>query len=92
MSGCLGWMGAFKVDPGPCPVDDAPHTTCTSPDYTAAVPFGASRTQSVTTTVRRPFGLDPPPTNAPDHTQVEVSTKTYRGTPPLRARVPSRKR
>jgi len=20
-------------DPGPCPVDDAPHTTCTSPDY-----------------------------------------------------------
>lgn len=24
----LGWP-----DPGPCPVDDAPHTTCTSPDY-----------------------------------------------------------
>ena len=23
----------FKRDPGPCPVDDAPHTTCTSPDY-----------------------------------------------------------
>lgn len=20
-------------DPPPCPVDDAPHTTCTSPDY-----------------------------------------------------------
>jgi hypothetical protein len=20
-------------DPGPCPVDDAPHTTCTSADY-----------------------------------------------------------
>jgi hypothetical protein len=25
--------GAWRVDPGPCPVDDAPHTTCTSPDY-----------------------------------------------------------
>lgn len=23
-------------DPGPCPVDDAPHTTCTSADYTGA--------------------------------------------------------
>jgi hypothetical protein len=23
------WMG----DPGPCPVDDSPHTTCCSPDY-----------------------------------------------------------
>ena len=23
----------IKHDPGPCPVDDAPHTTCTSPDY-----------------------------------------------------------
>jgi hypothetical protein len=23
----------FKRDPGPCPVDDFPHTTCTSPDY-----------------------------------------------------------
>jgi len=22
-------------DPGPCPVDDAPHTTCTSADYVA---------------------------------------------------------
>jgi len=26
-----------KPDPGPCPVDDAPHTTCTSPDYEGAV-------------------------------------------------------
>jgi hypothetical protein len=23
----------LKRDPGPCPVDDAPHTTCTSADY-----------------------------------------------------------
>jgi len=25
------WYG--RIDPGPCPVCDAPHTTCTSPDY-----------------------------------------------------------
>jgi hypothetical protein len=29
-------MTRFKRDPGPCPVDDAPHTTCTSPDYLGA--------------------------------------------------------
>jgi len=26
-------MNIFYHDPGPCPVDDAPHTTCTSADY-----------------------------------------------------------
>jgi hypothetical protein len=26
-------MMFFKHDPGDCPVDDAAHTTCTSPDY-----------------------------------------------------------
>jgi hypothetical protein len=25
-------MAWIKVDPGPCPVDDMPHTTCTSAD------------------------------------------------------------
>lgn len=29
-------LSLFKPDPGPCPVDDAPHTTCTSPDYGTA--------------------------------------------------------
>jgi hypothetical protein len=33
-----------KRDPGPCPVDDAPHTTCTSPDYGSfAIPQLPSR-------------------------------------------------
>jgi hypothetical protein len=27
-----GVIGFWKRDPGPCPVDDAPHTTCTAPD------------------------------------------------------------
>ena len=41
------------LDPGPCPVDDAPHTTCTSPDYPG------TRTL-VTIAVRRPRSLPPP--------------------------------
>jgi len=29
------WNTTYRIygDPGPCPVDDAPHTTCTSADY-----------------------------------------------------------
>jgi len=27
-------MGTIFSDPGPCPVDDSPHTTCTSHDST----------------------------------------------------------
>lgn len=50
---CVGW----KVDPGPCPVDDTPHTACT--------PASVSTRQIVVTTVRRPRVLDrmagPPP-------------------------------
>ena len=41
------------LDPGPCPVDDAPHTTCTSPDYVPGTPL-------VTITIRRPRSLPPP--------------------------------
>ena len=37
-------MKYYKRDPGPCPVDDAPHTTCTSPDYIGyAIPQLPSR-------------------------------------------------
>lgn len=28
---------SLRLDPGPCPVDDAPHTTCTSSDYHGAI-------------------------------------------------------
>ena len=31
--GSGGLMRGFWPGPGPCPVDDAPHTTCTSPEY-----------------------------------------------------------
>lgn len=34
----------FKKDPGPCPVDDFPHTTCVSSDYIGyAIPQLPSR-------------------------------------------------
>jgi hypothetical protein len=51
---CWGW----KPDPGPCPVDDAPHTTCTSPDYAARQPLtrrvGVQAGTSVSVPVRVP--------------------------------------
>lgn len=55
--------------PGPCPVDDAPHTTCTSADYTPT-------TQIVTTTLRRPRTL-PPPVNPPPAAPVAFTSGTY---------------
>jgi hypothetical protein len=39
MRGAYGW-GWWDVDPGPCPVDDTPHTGCT-PD-SVAVPLQQS--------------------------------------------------
>lgn len=40
------------LEPGPCPVDDAPHTTCTSPDYVPG---------ALTIVVQRPRSLPPVP-------------------------------
>jgi hypothetical protein len=73
----------WKHDPGPCPVDDAPHTTCVSPDYVPTVRFSAID-RRVTAPLRRPGALPwPAPPVAPPaplaETSVEVSTKTYRG-------------
>jgi hypothetical protein len=33
------WCFGGMEDPGRCPVDDAPHTTCTSADYAAGSPI-----------------------------------------------------
>jgi len=41
-------------DPRPCPVDDAPHTTCVSPDYDPSK-YPAAQ---VVVPIRRPFVLD----------------------------------
>jgi hypothetical protein len=65
MNGCWGWW----YDPGPCPVDDAPHTTCTSPDYQPQrYPMGR-RTMTVTVPITPP---------AAAQTRVSFTTVTYR--------------
>jgi len=69
-------------DPGPCPVDDAPHTTCVSPDYvplTEPVLSAGSPRPPLMVPLRRPLMLDramSPPVQS--HTEVVVTTKTYR--------------
>ena len=68
-------------DPGPCPVDDAPHTTCTSPDYALKERMLAAGSPAlpVIVRVRRPWGLgrvEGPPAQS---SSVPISTKTYRG-------------
>jgi len=73
-------------DPGPCPVDDAPHTTCTSPDY---VPLSepilnATRHASVVVPVRAPrlpaapIAPPMPLARGPELPDKPFTTKTYR--------------
>jgi hypothetical protein len=47
---CLTTLG----DPGPCPVDDTPHTGCTPESYAAQ----QARDQTLTVKLRRPRVLD----------------------------------
>lgn len=69
--GCFGW----RHDPGPCPVDDTPHTACT-PESVAK--------QKLTVPVRRPRTLDASLAAAarqltpPAQEVVEFTTATYR--------------
>jgi len=54
---------AAEGDPGPCPVDDAPHTTCTSPDYVPSLSesiLNARAHPTVTVPVRAPRLPAPP--------------------------------
>jgi len=60
-----------QFDPGPCPVDDAPHTTCTSPDYPG----------TLTLPVRRPRSLPRPVPVAEPVAPVTFTSATYRGLP-----------
>lgn len=63
----LAWWR--KPDPGPCPVDDAPHTTCTSPDYVPAQVILAAGTTPAPIVAPAPVPLT---------LRVELSTKTYK--------------
>jgi hypothetical protein len=59
-------------DPGPCPVDDAPHTTCTSPDH------GQSSSIVVQQMPMRDLTARPTPPPPVEATVETFSTKTYR--------------
>jgi hypothetical protein len=72
----------FDYDPGPCPVDDAPHTTCVSPDYVPSLiepVLAADRPRSpVRVSVRRPFVEPVIPTGPSTVISEPITTKTYR--------------
>lgn len=76
----FGWCGfGWKHDPGPCPVDDTPHTACT-PESVAALRVRAQRPRSLDKTIARlqndqavtPEALDVAPAAA------TFTQKTYR--------------
>lgn len=67
------WLSR-RFDPGPCPVDDAPHTTCVAP---APVTTLLQPSQQVTVAVQRPGWMrEAPP---PDRTvTAPFTTATYK--------------
>ena len=74
----------WKADPGPCPVDDAPHTTCTSQGYIAA-PYPSTAQQTVSVSAPLPAatgtaGGSAAPKPAPEPSTT-FTTKTYRRRP-----------
>jgi hypothetical protein len=75
----------LKRDPGPCPVDDAPHTTCTSSDYDPSVTIvqlpnrDGVHPPALVQEVRMPFVLSQAqqqPTQPPE-ASTSFTTKTY---------------
>lgn len=63
-------------DPGPCPVDDTPHTACTPESVGTVITTGRGRLVSVR--VQRPRVLDASPAPVPVATPVAVFTQgTY---------------
>ena len=50
-----------RLDPGPCPVDDAPHTTCTAPNPAAITSSIGALDQRITVAVQRPGWMREPP-------------------------------
>jgi hypothetical protein len=72
----------WRRDPGPCPVDDTPHTACTPASIgPAQIVSRAAESQTVTVPVVRPGWLGatrPTGPTAPAQTVVaEFSTTTY---------------
>jgi hypothetical protein len=68
LQGGNGWRG----DPGPCPVDDTPHTACTPEMFPGTV---VAADGSVTIPLARPPGMPAPA--PPAALPGEFTTKTY---------------
>jgi len=71
----------WQFDPGPCPVDDAPHTTCTSPDYTAILSIPQLPMRDAMATSAAVDLASPVLAPAAPGESAPVSTKTYRRSP-----------
>lgn len=73
----------WKDDPGPCPVDDCPHTTCVSPDYQGrsdgAIVVVVEPDAPLHTILGDTSEIPPPAAPLPPQT---FSTSTYRGMQP----------
>jgi hypothetical protein len=71
----------WRPDPGPCPVDDTPHTACCSPDYVGTgrsvivKPFAAATRVTIPATPLAP----PSTTDTPaPRSSTKFTTSTYR--------------
>jgi hypothetical protein len=77
----------LKRDPGPCPIDDAPHTTCCAPTSSAAIVAGPI-TPATSVTVRTDSNvaltthLPPVPPDPPATTFTTTSYRTRIRRPP----------
>ena len=59
----------YRRDPGPCPVDDTPHTACT--------PASISGGSSLTVPLKRPGWLPPEPTVTGTFTTKDYTRKKH---------------
>jgi len=72
MVGSFRICWGFKFDPGPCPVDDTPHTACTT-ESVAALKAAADLALGPTTGTRLVVPVEPPAA-----LRVAFTTATYR--------------
>jgi hypothetical protein len=73
----------FRRDPGPCPVDDAPHTTCCAPGASAVITAGPITPATAVTVPGHQTATPRSEAPAPPASPVET-TATYRRRKPPR--------
>jgi len=66
----------WRHDPGPCPVDDAPHTTCTAP---STITSSVQPSQHTSARIIRPGWITAPAPAPTERTvSAEFSTTTFK--------------